>query len=120
MRLVSYDLFFRSNPAGKPINENTFREYFFNRPHYQIENRTQAWYSNEDTGVYFAFELSGPAEEQDGEPRDASFNLNYYRPHIFGMEAEPEVSGFVATFEPVIMDPQMEGWLRANTRGMGS
>jgi hypothetical protein len=108
MRLVSYDLFFRSSPAGKPINENTFREYFSNRPHYQIEKR-QAWYSNEDTGVYFAFELSDPAEEPDGEPRDASFNLNYYRPHIFGMEAEPEVSGFVATFEPVITDPQIGG-----------
>ena len=36
-------------------------------------------------------------------------NLNYYRPHIFGMEAEPEVSGFVATFEPIIMDPQIGG-----------
>lgn len=76
MRLVSYDLFFRSNPAGKPINKNTFREYFSNRPRYQFEKR-QAWYSNEDTGVYFAFELPDPAEEQDGEPRDASFNLNY-------------------------------------------
>lgn len=112
--LVSYDLFFRSKAAGKPINENTFSEYFSNRPQYQIQNGRQAWYSNEDTGVYFAFELSDQVEEQDGEPRDASFNLNYCRPHIFGMEAEPEVSGFVGTFEPLITDPQVGGMADGN------
>ncbi len=109
---MSYDLFFQSNPAGTPITGDTFRDYFSNRSHYKTDDRGQAWYSNEDTGVYFLFELSQPekrGEERDVEQADASFNLNYYRPHIFGLEAEPEVASFVATFRPSITDPQVAG-----------
>ena len=57
--------------------------YFENRDRYEVANG-QAWYSNDDTGVYFVFEWDDSADGQGGP----SFNLNYYRPHIFGLEGE--------------------------------
>ncbi|WP_254700271.1 hypothetical protein [Trinickia violacea] len=35
--------------------------------------------------------------------------MNYFRPHIVGLEAEPEVSAFIDRFNPVIEDPQVHG-----------
>jgi hypothetical protein len=113
---LSYDLFFRSRPGARPITPVSFREYFSARRHYAVRE-SQAWYANEDSGVYFSFELPGEREpldleEEDGEgyiPEDASFNLNYFRPHVFGLEAEPEVSAFMEAFDPLIEDPQVGG-----------
>ena len=28
-----------------------------------------------------------------------SFNLNYFRPHVFSLEAEPELAAFVESFD---------------------
>jgi hypothetical protein len=106
---MSYDLFFRSRPSERPINAVTFREYFGNRRHYQINEGSQVWYSNEDTGVYFVFDLSEPGEDPEAPVIDVTFNLNFYRPHIFGLEAEPEVANFIATFNPIIFDGQTNG-----------
>ncbi len=103
---MSYDLLFRSRHDCTPINDETFLAYFSGRLNYQIQGGRQAWYSNEDTGVYFSFELSDATEDPEAEPSDAAFNLNFYRSHIFGLEAEPEVASFVATFNPLIIDPQ--------------
>ena len=113
---MSYDLFFRSRSGSRAITPESFHEYFRARQHYTV-HETQAWYSNEDTGVYFSFELPGEREpldleDEDAEgflPEDASFNLNYFRPHIFGLEAEPELSAFVKAFDPLIEDPQVGG-----------
>src|SRR5262249_13135627 len=41
--------------------------------------------------------------------RRASFNINYLRPHVFGLEAEIELSALVARFAPRIRDPQRDG-----------
>lgn len=38
-----------------------------------------------------------------------AFNLNYYRPHFFGLEAAPEVAAFVSAFDLTIDDPQNDG-----------
>src|SRR5262249_22039613 len=38
-----------------------------------------------------------------------AFNVNYFRPHVFGLEAVREVTAFVAAFDPEIDDPQMKG-----------
>lgn len=38
-----------------------------------------------------------------------AFNLNFFRPHVFGLEAEPEVAAFVAAFDCAIHDPQTDG-----------
>lgn len=113
---MSYDLFFRSAPDAPCITPEAFREHFRARKHYTVQD-SQAWYANEDTGVYFSFDLPSEREAPDPDdpdaeefvPEDASFNLNYYRPHVFGLEAEPEVAAFVSRFQPFIDDPQSHG-----------
>jgi hypothetical protein len=111
---VSYDLFFRSRFRNRAISRADFAGFFQGRPHYELED-SQAFYSNEDTGTYFAFDYSDP----DGTPGDengvdpsllpVSFNLNYFRAHVFGLEAEPEVAAFVKRFDLLVSDPQMSG-----------
>jgi hypothetical protein len=93
---VSYDLFFKRK---KPPKAKQVFAWFRERANYQL-NETQAFYSNDSTGVYFSFEVND---------KDSSFNLNYFRPHIFGLEAEPEVRAYVEQFDYELEDPQMDG-----------
>jgi hypothetical protein len=110
---MSYDLFFRSRRDLK-LSRSDFERYFGQRPNYEL-NGKQACYSNDDSGVYFVFEYAeGNSNGEQEEPMDSSllpisFNLNYYRPHIFGLEAEPELAAFVAHFDLTVSDPQMGG-----------
>jgi len=121
---MSYDLFF----TGSEITEEEFVGYFSGRKWYELNNQ-EAWYKNEDTGVYFNFEYSNePPEEDDDAPQGVSFNLNFFRPHFFALEAEPEVRAFVEHFGCTVLDPQndgdievhystaafLEGWNRGN------
>lgn len=105
---MSYDLFFR--PRSSEIDEEAFEQYFLSRPHYKVD-LPQAWYQNEDTGVYFVFELKleheADADEDDTSP--VSLNINYFRPSYFILEAEPEVTAFVHAFDMTVSDPQMHG-----------
>lgn len=85
---VGYELAITS-PA---LTREGFHAYFSGRPHYHLSPQ-QAWYDNEETGVYFSFDLA---------PHPASgalFKLNYFRPHYFGLEAEPELTAFLTSFE---------------------
>ncbi len=38
-----------------------------------------------------------------------SFNLNYFRPHAFGLEAEGELAALVERFDLMVFDPQGDG-----------
>lgn len=109
---MSYDLYFFA-PTGRSIADSEILAYFKGRPHYKL-NKSQALYENEDTGVYFSFDVgSEPFEAmEDGEPGPPSivhFNLNFFRPHIFGLEAEPEVAALVQAFGLPLHDPQIGG-----------
>src|SRR5437870_7865493 len=101
---MSYDLFFRGRVLGATLTRNNFAGYFTERRHYELKD-SQAWYSNEDTGVYFAFDYNEPHPNDDADDETdtsllpVSLNLNYYRPHPFGLEAAPEVSSFVTHFD---------------------
>ena len=97
---MSYDLFLKSEFATLAADE--FESYFIARPHYTF-NSGQAFYENEDTGVYFSFDYA------PDELGTVAFNLNYYRPHFFGLEAAPEVAAFVAAFNLSVHDPQTDG-----------
>lgn len=108
---MSYDLYFK--PRNGSFNDELFHSYFRGRPNYKCEG-VQAWYGNEDTGVYFVFELQTeqPPEEDDDEPLEhfpVALNINYLRPSYFIFEAEPEVTAFVKHFDLLVSDPQMEG-----------
>jgi hypothetical protein len=113
---MSYDLYFVRENA--PSDEEFF-EHFRGRDHYAINER-QAWYFNEDTGVYFGFELppdddqleeGGEDEDEDEADPDswASFNINYFRPSFFREEAAIELEAFVERFGGGVSDPQIEG-----------
>lgn len=104
---MSYDLFFRSRDPSRTVGRDQFEEYFAHRQHYEIK-KAQAFYSNPCTGVYFLFEYDKCAAEGD-ELLPITFNLNYFRPHIFGLEAEPELTSFVEALDLTVSDPQNEG-----------
>lgn len=95
---MSYDLMFSAGP-GKKLDKKSFAAYFRERPNYQV-NKGQVIYQNEDTGIYFIFD-----EPDDGV---AAFNLNYFRPHTFGLEAAPELEQFAQAFCAIVADPQGE------------
>jgi hypothetical protein len=96
---MSYDLYFDAG-SGKKLDKKQFAAYFKSRPNYKVGNG-QAVYENEDTAVHFIFD-----EPEDGM---APFNLNYFRPHVFGLEAAIELEAFVAAFGTAVVDPQADG-----------
>ncbi|CBJ41108.1 hypothethical protein (plasmid) [Ralstonia solanacearum CMR15] len=100
---MSYDLFFT---FPQPAQRSAVEEYFGPRPHYQLNG--SAVYESRDTGVYFLFEFQA-SEDDPNQLVGASLNVNYFRPHIFGLEAEPEVRAFVEHFQLGVEDPQMHG-----------
>lgn len=102
---MSYDLGFRVPKGRGPISSKDFLKYFKGRPNYEI-NEGQAFYTNEDTGVYFSFEQGEGEENGDA---GVLFNMNYFRPHVFGLEAEPELAAFVKQFQLTVNDPQVDG-----------
>jgi hypothetical protein len=100
-QVTSYDLCLLRPPTESSSSE--FNQYFAERPNFSIE-KGQAWYRNEDTGVYFSFEL---AEGGDEAPRCwVQFNINYARPGFFALEALPRVESFVSKFGLSVHDPQ--------------
>jgi hypothetical protein len=113
---MSYDLFFRSRIPGRCLSRRDFDAYFASQASFQIQG-SQAFYSNPDTGVYFCFDFLDRSGFQDPEdPRTddplvapLAFNLNYFRPHVFGLEAEPQVAAFVRHFNLSVSDPQISG-----------
>ncbi|MEO6993021.1 MAG: hypothetical protein ABI273_05305 [Lacunisphaera sp.] len=101
---MSYDLYFNRS-ADLSVEE--FSAYFGKVPHFKVEG-SQAVYGNEDTGVYFLFDLATVAEDE-GPAHKISLNLNYYRPHFFGLEAAPVLKKVVDDFQFDIHDPQNSG-----------
>ena len=102
---MSYDLFF----VEPKVTLEQFSEYFSDRKRYRVEN-AQAWYENEDTGVYFSFDYSNEREEDPDAPDgNVAFNMNFFRPHYFALEAEPEVQSIVNHFGFRVFDPQTHG-----------
>ena len=105
---MSYDLYFCA--AHLPSREE-FAGHFAERAAFKVDG-TQAWYENEDTGVYFSFDMLDTEDREElGDDSDAwaSFNLNYYRPSFFALEAAIELDAFVERFGAKVSDPQIEG-----------
>lgn len=105
---MSYDLYFNSRNSGSKIGVKDFAAYFHQRKNFEVSDK-QTVYQNKVTGVYFVFDLLDTENEEEPSLLPVSFNLNYYRPHIFGLEAEMEVSSFVKKFDLLVSDPQMDG-----------
>lgn len=99
---MSYDLYFRPT---KPLDLVAVRAFFEERG-YKV-SETQAFFENEATGVYFGFDFN--PEKPEGSGASVAFNINYYRPHVFGLEAASELTSFIEAFGLEIEDPQMHG-----------
>jgi hypothetical protein len=83
--------------------------YFAARKHYAVQD-DRASYECPDTGVYFRIILRSVRNVVFRKSVVAAeFEINYNRPSFFGIEAERELSDFVATFQPRIEDLQMRG-----------
>jgi hypothetical protein len=108
---VSYDLYFHCRES-QGISQDAFKAYFGSRVNYGYDG-DPGWYANEDTGVYFGFRFAdGRNGDEDGggqRAAAATFNINYIRPHIFGLEAEPELAAFVRLFDLTVEDTQLNG-----------
>lgn len=104
---MSYDLYLK--PASNEFTDSDFKNYFSQRHNYQFDG-SQAWYGNEETGVYFLFELQDSSNLEDGEEfYPVMFNMNYFRPFCFIKEAEQELTRFAQHFNMQVSDPQVGG-----------
>lgn len=111
---MGYDLNFRSRIPGTTLAHDDFVSHFASRANYEV-SESQAWYANEDTGVYFTFDFNEECDDVAEEPDDVppllpvAFNLNYRRPSAFGLEAATELAAFVQRFDLLVSDPQISG-----------
>lgn len=103
---MSFDLYFRSKT--KNFTKEMFENYFSQRDNYALEGQ-EAIYENLSTGVYFYFAFNDEYEDQEGENYHVNFNMNYFRPHFFALEAVKEVTAFLDSFDFEIEDPQIGG-----------
>lgn len=117
---MSYDLYFFRRD-GSMIPKSGFDAYFSGRQHYG-QNGDPGFYGNDDTGVYFSFAYADDRDEEDDpdwRPAAATFNINYVRPHIFALEAEPELAAFARHFDLTVDDPQISGMGKGEYSGEG-
>lgn len=111
---MSYDLYFLPG-EGSALSRRDFLTFFEARENYSILGGAdpQASYENENTGVTFSFEWSEGDQDEDVEEflrgPHAAFNLNFYRPDFFSLEALPELEAFVLAFGGRVHDPQTSG-----------
>ncbi|MCB1504172.1 MAG: hypothetical protein KDJ47_04270 [Hyphomicrobiaceae bacterium] len=123
---MSYDLYLFPRKA---FSRTEFERYFSGRRHYTLESDGDASYENRATGVYFAFSFSPAASPEEiaaeiaDDPDLASdkewlaqrqrvsifFNMNYVRPHVFGVEAAEEIAAVVKEFSCDVQDDQLDG-----------
>jgi hypothetical protein len=100
---MSYDLYLK--PRAGTLGLEQFLDYFRGKRNYELKGK-QAWYENQDTGVYFSFAYSGATPENE---YPVSFNINFFRPTFFVNESEIELTKFVTHFYLVASDPQFLG-----------
>jgi hypothetical protein len=105
---MSYDLFFRTRDSAAAPAISALAEYFRSRKNYEVSEQ-QAIYTNESTGIYFIFDLDAESADEDPHNVPLSLNLNYFRPHTFGLEAEIEIGSLVRNFDLLVSDPQNDG-----------
>lgn len=107
---MSYDLYLHRRAGAGPLTKEAFLAYFTGDPHVTLTDN-HAHYENKKTGVYFTFQYSevvaGDADETAGAR--IYFNMNYFRPHVFGLEAERVLSRLVKKLDLLVSDPQAEG-----------
>lgn len=111
---MSYDLYFYKH-RDTPISKNDVSTYLTEHLCLPNEEGNQWFFENEDTGVYFSFDLNEPdTDDNSSEPEEAfeylytfiSFNINFLRPDFFGREAFLFVGRFINDLDLYVVNPQ--------------
>ena len=103
-----YELFFRATDGE--ISLEMFQNYFKGYPHYEVSG-PDAFYKNQNTGIYFSFHylhMNGEDNENvrpEGTYR-ISMEVSYCVPSIFIKEALIEVEALIEATKVVMYDPQ--------------
>ncbi|PPJ43865.1 MULTISPECIES: hypothetical protein [unclassified Pseudoxanthomonas] len=107
---MSYDLYFK--PRNGSLDRAAFEAYFAQNPLFQVDDAEVA-YQNEATGTYFSFGWQIGALQDEDEGAESSypigFNLNFFRPSTFALEAAPHLTALVRAFDLVVLDLQAHG-----------
>jgi hypothetical protein len=113
---MSYDLHLYPRAGRPPLPRDEFLDWFSGDRYRPDEDTVN--YFNEDTGVYFHLTWYAGAEDVDNPNSKEEawrlspyihFNMNYFRPHTFGLEAAEVLPGLVQHFHFVVDDPQSQG-----------
>lgn len=113
---MSYTLELRFRPG---VARRRILRYFAERDNFKFD-RGHILYDNPKTDVDFSLKLQcGRNLALQKTVVSAEFEINYNRPSFFGIEAERELSAFVAAFEPKIHDDQMRGMRDGPYTGAG-
>jgi hypothetical protein len=110
---MSYDIYFYKHREAQ-VSESDISAYLTNNLCLPNEEGNQWFFENENTEVYFSFDLNEPVLELE-EPGDEyqythiSFNLNFLRPDFFGQEAFLFVDKLIQDLGLYIDNPQDDG-----------
>ena len=105
---MSYDLFFVAPSGPDPPAPEAIREHFGHRPWFKVSD-DQAVYLNDDTGVYFSFDVLRSEEVVEEVPAPAApwamLSLDFLRSGIFALEACEEIRALLEQFGGAVYDP---------------
>lgn len=110
---MSYDLYFYKH-HNTSTSEDDISNYLTANLCPPNESGTQWFFENEDTEVYFSFDLNEPEDADLNEPEVIfeyiytcfSFNLNFLRPDFFGQEAFLFVNKLIEDLDLYVVNPQ--------------
>ncbi len=112
---MSFDLYFYKE-KGRELPESEVGEYLNANLVEVDENGFQWLFENEDTGVYYTFELNDPEDDPEAielyesfasfDNTRFSFSLNFIRPNFFGLEAFQFVERFMKDLGLFTLNPQ--------------
>lgn len=111
---MSYDLYFYKR-QNQQISESDISNYLTNNLCLANEQGNQWFYENDDTEVYFSFDINEPETDPetieleivlDFDYTRFSFNLNFLRPDFFGQEAFLFVDQMISDLGLHVVNPQ--------------
>ena len=111
---MSYDLYFYKR-QNQQISESDISDYLQNNLCAANEQGNQWFYENDDTEVYFSFDLNEPETDPEAVELETvldfdytrfSFNLNFLRPDFFGQEAFLFVDQMISELDLSVINPQ--------------
>lgn len=113
---MTYTLDFQFEPV---VDWRRLQAHFVARRHYEIDGY-EVFYRNPDTLVMFLFSFErGRWSPLRKNIAAGTFTLQYLRAGYFGLEAERELSAFMAVFAAKIEDPQINGMAEGPYSGDG-